>query len=80
MQFDTAENKVHCWAGLFLSPFLISTSLFRILAEAFRNDYVAACSNVLRSATEKNEIGGNVRVPCLSKMTKGSSAADWINF
>ena len=65
---------------LFPSPFLISTSWFLILAEAFRKDYVAACSTALRSATEKNEIGGYVIVPCSSKMTQRSSIADWLKF
>ena len=41
---STAGNK----AKLVPSPFLISTRSFRILAEAFRNDYVAACSTALR--------------------------------
>ena len=34
------------------SPFHISTSSCLTLAEAFRNDHVAACSTALRSATE----------------------------
>ena len=71
-----AGNKT----GLFPSPFLISTSWFLILAEAFRNDHVAACSTALRSATEKNEMGGYVTIPCLSKMTQRSSTADWLQF
>ena len=54
----TAGNKTQ----LFPSPFLI-------LAQAFRNDHVAACSTALRSATEKNEMGGYVTGPCSSKMT-----------
>ena len=65
---------------LFLSPFLIFTSWFFTLAEAFRNDHVAACSSALRSATEKNEMGGYVTVPCSSKMTQRSSTADWLKF
>ena len=52
---------------LFASPFLISISWFIILAKAFRNDHVAVCSTVLRSATEKNEVGDYVTVPCSSK-------------
>ena len=40
---------------LFPCPFLISTSLLLILAEALRNDHGAACSTALCSATEKNE-------------------------
>ena len=62
---STAGNKTR----YFHNPFLISTSWFLILAEAFRNDHVAACSTALRSATEKNELCGYVTVPCSSKMT-----------
>ena len=72
----TAANKTR----LFLSPLLVSTSWFFILAEAFRNDHVAACCTALRSATEKNEMGGYVTVSCLSKMTRRSSTADWLKF
>ena len=67
----TAANKTR----LFLSPLLVSTSWFFILAEAFRNDHVAACCTALRSATEKNEMGGYVTV-----MTQRSSTADWLKF
>ena len=63
---------------LFVSSFLISTSWFLILAEAFRNDYVAAFSTAIRSVTEKNELGGYVTVPCPTKMTQRSSTADWL--
>ena len=73
---STAGNKTR----FFPSPFLISTIWFLILAEAFRNDRVAACSTALRSATEKNEMGGCVTVPCSSKMTQRSSTTDWLNF
>ena len=59
---STAGNKTR----FFLSPFLISASMFIGLAKAFRNDYVSACSTALRSATEKNEMGGCVTVPCSS--------------
>ena len=72
----TAGNK----ARLFSSPFLIFNSWFLNLAEAFRNDYVAACSTALRRATEKNEMGGYLIVPCSSKMTQRSSTADWSKF
>ena len=51
----------------FDSPFLISTNWFIIVAEAFRNNHVAACSTALRSATEKNEMGGYATVLCSSK-------------
>ena len=73
---STAGNKTR----LFPSPFFISTGGFLILAEAFRNDQVAACSTALRSATEKKEKGGYVTVPCSSKMTRRSSTADWFKF
>ena len=53
---STAANRTR----LFPSLFLISISLFLIVAEAFRNDYAAACSTALSSATEKNELGGHV--------------------
>ena len=61
---STPGNKTR----LFLSQFLISTSSRLTLAEAFRNDYVAACGTALRIATE-NESGGYVTVPCPSKVT-----------
>ena len=68
---STAGNKTR----LFLSPFFLSNSWFLILAKALRNDHVAACS-----ATEKNEMGGYVTVPCLSKLTQRSSTLDWLEF
>ena len=40
------------------------------------NDDVAACSTALRSAIEKNEMGGYVTVPGSSKMTQCSSTKD----
>ena len=73
---STAGNKN--W--LFSSVFYISSSWFLTLDEMFRNDYVAACSTALRSATENNELGGYVHVPCPSKTTKRSSTADWLKF
>ena len=69
---STAGNKTN----FFPSPFLISTCWFLILAEAFRNDHVAACSSAPRSATEKTEMSGYVTVPCSSETTQRSSAAD----
>ena len=63
---------------LFPSPLHVSTSSRLTLAGAFRNDYVAACSTPLRSATEENESGGYVTVPCPSKVTQHSSTADWL--
>ena len=73
---STTENKTQ----LFPSPFLVSTSWFFIFAKALRNDHVAACSTALRSAIEKNEMGGYVTVPCSSKMTQRISTADWLKF
>ena len=68
---STAGNKTR----IFPSRFLISTSWFFIMADAFRNDHVAACSTVPLSATEKNEMGGYLTVPCSSKMTQRNSTA-----
>ena len=66
--------------GLFPSPFHISTSSRLTLAGAFRGDYVAACSIAYRSATEENDSGEHVDVPCPSKIKQSSSTADWLNF
>ena len=65
---------------LFPSPFHVSTNSRLTLDGAFWSDYVAACSTALRSATEKNESGGYVTVPCPSKMKQHSSTADWLKF
>ena len=65
---------------IFPSPLLISTNSFCILAETFRNDHVAAGSTALRSATEKNETGGYVTIPCLSKKTQHSRTVDCNKF
>ena len=72
----TAGNKTR----FFPSSFFNSSSSFLILAEAFRNDYVAACSTALRSATEKTDLDGHVAVPCPSKTTERSSTTDWLKF
>ena len=64
----------------FPGPFLVNTGWFLILEKVFRNGYVAACSTALRSATEENESGGHVDVPCSSKLTQHKSTADWLNF
>ena len=61
---------------LFLKSFLIATSWFLIPAEAIRIDHIAACSTALRSATEKNDMGGFVTLQCPSKMIQRSSTAD----
>ena len=63
----------------FPSPFRVSTSSCLTLAGAFRNNYVTACSNALRSATEEND-SGYVTVPCPFKVTERSSSADWMEF
>ena len=73
---SSAENKTR----LLTSPFDISTRSRLTLAEAFRNDHVAACSIALRSATERNELGGYVSVPFSSKLTQHKSTADWLKF
>ena len=62
------------------SPFHISTSPRLTLAVAFRNDHVATCSTVLRSATEENEWGGYVTVACPPKLTQHSCTAEWLKF
>ena len=64
----------------FFSPFHVSTSSRLTLAEGFRSNYVAACSTALRNATEENESGGYVTVPCPFKMKPRSSTADWLKF
>ena len=73
---SSAGNKT----SLFPSPFHVSTSARFTLAEAFREDYVAACSTALGSATEGNLSGGCVTVLCPSKVTHHSSTADWLKF
>ena len=72
----TVGNK----SRLFPSPFHVSTSSRLTLAGAFRNDYIAACSTALLFATEENESGGYVPVPCRSKMKQHSTTADWLKF
>ena len=73
---STAGNK----SKFFPSPFLICNSRFLNLAEAFLNHYLAACSNALRSATEKKEMGCYVSVPRPSKMKQRSITAHWLKF
>ena len=72
----------YCWeqTRLFLSPFHVSTSSRLNLAGAFRIDHVAACSTAFRSATEENDSGGYVDVPCPSKMKQRTGTADWLKF
>ena len=73
---STAGNKTRLFPG----PFPISTSWFLIVAEAFQNDHVAACSTAESSATENNGMGGYVTISCSSKLTQHSSTADWLKF
>ena len=88
-------KKVHVYMGLhnasnkftfgnktrlFPSPLHVSTSSRLTLAGAFRSDYVGAFSTAVRSATEANDSGGYVAVPCLSKVKQCSSTADWLKF
>ena len=82
MWLHTAANKstVGIKTRLFPSPLHVFIGSRLKLAGAFRNDYVAACSTALRSATEENESGGYVTVPCPSKVTQPSSTADWLKF
>ena len=80
LHIDSIKSAAGNKTSLVPSPFLLSTSRFFILAEAFQNDHVAACSTVSRSATEKNEMGGYISVPSSSKMTQRSSTPDWIKF
>ena len=80
MCLHLASNKWTAVSKTRLIRLLISTSRFLILAEAFRNDYVAACSTALRSATEDNELGDYVTFPCPFKTTQRSSTADWPKF
>ena len=63
---------------LFSGPFHVIYGWFVILEKVFRNGYVAACSTALRSATEENESGGHVDVPCPSKVKQRKSTADWL--
>ena len=73
---STVGNKTR----LFCSQFHVSTSSRLFLAGAFRSDHVVACSTALRSATEENESGCYVTVPCEAKVEQHSSAADWLKF
>ena len=76
----TIKSTAGIKTRLFPGAFHISTSSRLILVEAFRNDHVAACSTALRSATEEDESGDYVTVPCPSKVTQHSSTADWLKF
>ena len=82
MWLHTASNKsiAENETRLFPSPLHICTSSRLTLAEAFRNDHIAACSTALRSATGENESGDYITVRCPSKVTQHSSTADWLKF
>ena len=73
---STVGNKTR----LFPSPFQVSTSSGLTLAGALQNDYIAACSTALRSATDEKESSGYITVPSPSKQTQHSSTADWLKF
>ena len=77
-----ASTKTTVWnkLGAFPSPFHHSTSSGLALAGAFRGGYVAASSTAFRSATEENDSGGYVDVPCPSELKQHSNTADWLRF
>ena len=79
-RLHAASFKTAVWnkLGVFPSPFHVSTSSGLTLAGAFRGGYVAACSTAFRRATEENDSGGYVDVPCPSKVKQRSSTADWL--
>ena len=79
-RFYATSIKTTVWnkLGLYLSAFNISTSSCLTLAGAFRGGFVAACSTAFRCATEENDSGGYVDVPCPSKVKQHSSTADWV--
>ena len=66
--------------GTWLGFFLARSLLLSASSSLWPNDHVAACSTGHRSATEKNEMGGYVTVPCSSEMTQRSSRVDWVKF
>ena len=76
-----ASIKTTVWnkLGVFPSPFHVSTSSGLTLTGAFCGGYVTACSTAFRSATEENDSGGYLHVPCPSKMKQSRSTADWLN-
>ena len=75
---STAGSQTRLLPGKLRASFLLARSSF--FAEAFQNDYVTACNNALRGATEKNKSGGYVTVLCPSKTIQRSSRADWLKF
>ena len=81
-RLHAASNKKTVWnkLGVFPSPSHVSTSSGLTLVGAFRGGYVAAYSTAFRSATEKNDSGGYVDVPCPSKVKQRSCTADRLKF
>ena len=70
--------------GSKLGFFLVLSSLIQagssVWKKVFRKGYLAAFSTALRSATEENESGGHVDVPCSSKVKQHKITAYWLNF
>ena len=81
-RLHAASIKTTVWNKLGVNPsqFHVSTSSGLTLAGAFRGGYVAACSTAFRSATEENDSGGYVDIPCPSKVEQRSRTADWLKF
>ena len=74
-------HRINPLLGTKLSIYL-GRSLFFCLVPQFgrsvRNDYVAAFSTALRSATAEIEMGGYKTVPCSSTKTQRNSEAVWL--
>ena len=64
--------------GLFVVRFCFLPAGFLVLAKAFRNGHVVACSTARRSATANDERRSYVTGPRLSTMTQHISTVDWI--
>ena len=81
-RLPASSIKITVWnkLGVFPSPFHVSTSSGLTLAGAFRGGYVAACSTAFLSATEENDSGCHLDIPCPSKVKQHSSTADWLEF
>ena len=80
--FKCCIEYTNCWERIrvLASPLNVSTSSGVTLDGAIRSDHVAASCTVLRSATEKNDSGGYVDVPCPSEVKQRSSTMDWLKF
>ena len=70
----TAEKKL----SFFLVGFSFLLAGSSLWPKRSGTNHVAACSTALRSATEMNEMGSYVTVPCPSEMTQRSSTAGWL--